>query len=102
MARLIDIDDARLVISPLTLQVGDVLLFKASGGHVRSGTDVVEISGPFLPAVLGDNGAIFTPMGAPNTVLFRALRTGQATLDVVTGDPWHSPHSTAVEIIVGS
>jgi hypothetical protein len=79
-----------------------VLYFGATGGHVHSGAEVVEILGPFLPGVLGDNGQIFSPMGAPNAVLFLARRPGRATIDVVTGDPWHAPKTTALAITVES
>ena len=77
-----------------------MLLFCATGGHVRSGTDVVEMLGPFLPAVLGGNGLILSPEGAPNTVLFRGRRPGRATIDVVTGDPWHAPETRILNITV--
>jgi hypothetical protein len=100
MARLIEVQNPQGVSSNLALQVGDVLLFNATGGHIQSGDDVVEMLGAFRPAILGDNGEILTPMGAPNTVLFRALRPGQATIDVVHGDPWHAPQTTTLGITV--
>jgi hypothetical protein len=100
MGRLIEIEHVGEGPPTLTVHVGDVLLFKATGGHVQSGDDVVEMLGAFLPAVQGDNGNILTPMGAPNTVLFRALRPGRASIDVVTGDPWHAPQTTTLAITV--
>ena len=100
MARLIEVQHAQNLPTNLTIRVGDALAFGATGGHVRSGADVVEILGPFLPGVLGDNGRILSPMGAPNTVLFLARRPGRATIDVVTGDPWHAPQTTALDITV--
>jgi len=102
MARLIEVQDARVSPSPLTVHLGDVLLFRATGGLVRSGADIVELLGPFLPALLGDDGNILTPMGPPNAVLFRARRPGQAVIDVVTGDPFNSPQTTALTITVES
>jgi hypothetical protein len=102
MGRLIEVETARGIPSSLALQMGDVLLFKATGGHVQSGEDVVEMLGVFLLATLGDNDKILTPMGAPNTILFRALRPGRATIDVVTGDPWHASQMTALGITVES
>ena len=59
MARLIEVQNPQGVSSSLALQVGDVLLFNATGGHIQSGDDVVEMLGAFLPAILGDNGEIF-------------------------------------------
>ena len=102
MARLIEVQNPQAVSSSLALQVGDVLLFNATGGHVQSGDHVVEMLGAFLLAILGDDGEILTPMGAPNTVLFRALRPGEATIDVVNGDPWHAPRTTTLGITVES
>jgi hypothetical protein len=102
MGRLIEIQHPQDFPPSLTIQVGDMLLFGATGGHVQSGADVVQILGPFLTGILGDNAQIMSPMGAPNTVLFLACRPGRATIDVVTGDPWHAPQTTTLDIIVES
>jgi hypothetical protein len=102
MGRLIEVQDAQKCPSSLTLHSGDMLLFHASGGRVGSGGNVVEMLGPFLQAVLGDHGNILAPMGAPNVVFFRAHRPGRAVIDVVTGDPWHAPQTTTLEIRVES
>jgi hypothetical protein len=101
MGRLIEIQQVQGLPQGVTLRVGDALYFAATGGHVRVGADVVEIVGPFLPGVLRENGEILSPMGAPNAVLFLARRPGRATIDVVTGDPWHAPQTTPLEITVG-
>lgn len=101
MGRLIEVQNVLSAPSNLSLQVGDMLLFRATGGHVLSG-NVVEMLGAFLEAILGDDGNILTPMGAPNTVLFRALRPGRATIDVVTGDPWQATQTTTLAITVQS
>jgi hypothetical protein len=102
MSRLIEVQHAQDLPTSLTIKVGDVLYFGATGGHVHSGAEIVEILGPFLPGVVGDNGEILSPIGAPNTVLFFARRPGRATIDVVTGDPWHAPETTALSITVES
>jgi hypothetical protein len=102
MSRLIEVQHAQDLPTRLTIRVGDVLNFGATGGYVHSGAEVVEILGPFLPGVLGDNGEILSPMGAPNAVLLLARRPGRATIDVVTGDPWHAPETTALSITVES
>jgi hypothetical protein len=102
MGRLIEVQHTQDLPTSLTIRVGDLLVFGASGGHVHSGTEVVEILGPFLPGVLGDDGQILSPMGVPNAVLFLARRPGRATIDVVTGDPWHEPKTTALGITVES
>jgi hypothetical protein len=100
MARLIEVQDAHVCQAPLTVSVGDVFLFRAAGGHVRSGDDVVELLGAFRSAIVGDDGHIMTPVGPPNTTLFRARKPGRALIDVVTGDPFHAPMATALDVIV--
>lgn len=100
MTRLIEIQKVRDISGEMSLHVGDVLLFKATGGHVQSGGEVVELLGAFLPSVLGEKGEILTPAGAPNTVLFRTLRAGRATIDLVTGDPWRATHKTTLTLTV--
>ena len=100
MGRLIEVQHAQACPSSLTINVGDVLAFGATGGHVQSGTNVLELLGPFLPAILGNNGEILSPLGAPNAVWFVARRSGRARIDVVTGDPWQAPQTTILDIIV--
>ncbi len=100
MARLIEIQSVRHISGEMSVRVGDVLQFKATGGHVQSGGEVVELLGAFLPSILGENGEILTPMGAPNTILFRALRPGRAAIDLVTGDPWHATHTTSIALTI--
>ena len=102
MRRVIEIQHAQDLPARLTLRVGDLLICGASGGHVQSGADVVEILGPFLPGVMGDNGKILSPMGSPSTLLFLARRPGRATIDVITGDLWHAPLTTKLEITIES
>jgi len=100
MGQLIEVQHAQDLPTRLTLTVGDVLIFRATGGHVHSGAEVVEILGPFVRGVVGDNGQIISPMGAPNRILFLARHPGQATIDVVTGDPWRAPDTTALILTV--
>lgn len=102
MGRLIEVQHTQDLPMSLTIRVGDMLVFGATGGHVHSGAEVVEILGPFLPGVLGENGQILAPMASPNAVLFLARRPGRATIDVVTGDPWYAPKTTALGITVES
>jgi hypothetical protein len=102
MGRLIEVQNVQALPPSLTLRVGDLLIFGATGGHVQSGADVVEILGPFFPGVMGNNGKILSPMGAPNAVMFLTRRPGRATIDVVTGDPWYASQITTLEMIVES
>jgi hypothetical protein len=102
MARLIEVPDAGACPSSLTVGPGDVLLFRAAGGHVRSGADVVEGWGPFLSAVVGDDGSVLAPAGSPNMVLFRACRNGQARIEVIEGDPFHAARTVVLDINVAA
>jgi hypothetical protein len=100
MSRLIEVQHVESCPPNLTINVGDVLAFGATGGHVRSGANVLEILGPFLPATLADDGQIVSPMGTPSLLWFLARRPGRATIDVVTGDPWQAPQTTPLIITV--
>jgi len=96
MARLIEIQTGQA----LAVRAGDLLVFEASGGHVRSGAQSVELLGAFLRSVVGDDGRVLSPQGAPNAVVFLARRPGPAEIDVVTGDPWHGPETVPVRVTV--
>ncbi|HML13338.1 MAG TPA: hypothetical protein VK456_08540 [Xanthobacteraceae bacterium] len=100
MGRLIEVQDPTSVQEGLTIEVGDVLLFRATGGRIRSGADAVELLGPFVESVVGTNGQIFSPTAPPNTLLLRASHPGQADVEVVTGDPWREHGSTRIAITV--
>lgn len=100
MSRLIDIQpDRHDLPAELVVEVGDVLRFAAAGGHVRTGKGV-ELIGIFNHGVLGTDGRVLSPMGAPGIVLFVAKAPGIAAIDVVTGDPWKSPTTRILNVIV--
>lgn len=101
MGRLIEVQDAQSCQSPLTLQVGDVLLFYATGGRAESRCSILEVLGSLLQATIGDDGNILTPQGAPNRVLFRAIHPGQAVIHLITGDPWSGSQEISLDIDVG-
>ena len=100
MSRLIEVQDPRACPRRLTLRVGDVLAFAATGGRVRRGGEAVELLGPFLPAVLAAGGEVLSPAGAPSAVLFRARGVGDSTIDVMTGDPWGASRATTLDVRV--
>jgi hypothetical protein len=39
-------------------------------------------------------------MGSPNAVVFLAQRSGQATIDVIAGEPFGKATTTALTVIV--
>jgi hypothetical protein len=103
MARLIEIQDlqnVKHVPEPLALHVDDILMFRATGGRIRANADVVELLGPFVPGVIGTNGEILSPIGAPNRVMFRACHPGLVTVEVITGDPWHIVQTITLNLVV--
>ncbi|MDX6694042.1 MAG: hypothetical protein QOF02_1645 [Blastocatellia bacterium] len=102
MGRLIEIAPEQPLPPSLTLRVGDLLSFAATGGHVQSGSGVVEILGPFITGLLLDDSRILSPEGTPGAVFFLARRPGRATIDVITGDPWSAPHTKTMVITVES
>jgi hypothetical protein len=100
VSRLISIQPGQQDLpAELVVAVGDVLQFAATGGHLRSGT-AVELIGILNDSVLGTNGQVLSPLGAPGAVLFRAVEPGPAVLDVVSGDPWQSPVTLTVNVRV--
>jgi hypothetical protein len=100
MARVIEVQDALACSSTFEIQVGDMLEFAATGGHVRSGADVLELLGAFVPAVLDDSGRPLSALGAPSVVKMLARLPGRATIDLHTGDPWRSPRTTTLSVTV--
>ena len=70
---------------------GAARFHEASGARIRSGADVVELLGPFVQAVLGEDGSVLTPMGPPNVVLVRARQSGRAAIDVMAGSSTRWP-----------
>ena len=100
MSRLIDIQpDQQDLPAELVVEVGDVLRFAATGGHVRTGTGI-KLVGILSHGVLGTNGRVLSPMGAPGIVLFIAKAPGSAVIDIVTGDPWTSPSTLVLNVLV--
>jgi len=100
MGRLIDMTQVDNLPPSLAVRAGDILMFNGTGGHVRSGKAIVEILGTFISGLLASNGRVLSPAGAPNTLLFRATGLGHATIDIVTGDPWHHPRTSVIDITV--
>jgi hypothetical protein len=99
MARLIEVQDVDALPGALTLAVGDVLWFTASGGRVQSG-DVVVAIGAFQQGFVGPDGQVVTPAGPPTAMLFAARATGRAMIDVMTGDPFRGARTSTFEVIV--
>jgi hypothetical protein len=99
MGRLIDATEVLERLESPRLQVGDTLMFRATGGRVDGG-DVLELVGPLQDAALTVDGRVLSPAGPPNVLMFRALRAGSATIEVVTGDPWGESKRTSLEVVV--
>ncbi|WP_407121082.1 hypothetical protein [Bradyrhizobium sp. STM 3561] len=85
----------------LHVRVGDVLMFGASGGHLLEGETAVELLGVFTTGILSDDSRVLSPLGPPTNILFRALQSGQARIEVIRGDPWQAiPHRHEIAIVV--
>lgn len=100
MPRLIEVQQEQAYFASQNIEIGDVLLFHASGGYVRSGVEALELLGVFVIAVVGTEGQVVEPMGPPNAVLFRALNSGEAEITIITGDPFYTPKMTELHIEV--
>jgi hypothetical protein len=99
MGRLIEVRRAVDLPAELVVQVGDLLLFRTTGGRVQSGTGVTNL-GSFIASSLTGDGQVVSAVGAPDATLFRATEPGRATIDLFTGDPWHDPRQTTVAVEV--
>jgi hypothetical protein len=100
MRRLIETDDAAAVVSRVTICVGDVLLFAATGSRVISGSENIEIVGPLVRSVIGDDGQVYSPAGPPNSVMVVARQPGNAVIEVMTGDPWHATRTAKLDVAI--
>jgi hypothetical protein len=85
----------------LHVRVGDLLMLGASGGRLLEGGAAVELAGIFSTSVLSDDGRVLSPAGPPTTVLFRALQSGQARVEVIRGHPGQAdPQRNQITIAV--
>ena len=76
-------------------------MYGATGGHLLEGETAVGLLGIFSTSVLSDDGRVLSPVGPPTTALFRALQSGRAGIELVTGDPWQgTPQRQQVAIVV--
>lgn len=100
MAKLIEIQYTKTGPAKITVQKGDLLQFKGSGGHIIYGSKSIELLGSFLSSLVDKDFQILAPMGAPDNVIFIARAAGEAGIDVVTGDPWGKSEITRFQITV--
>jgi hypothetical protein len=100
MPKLIEVQREQFGFAAHRMAVGDLLFFHATGGQVRSGSEIMELIGSFVTAVVGTEGQILEPLGPPNAVLFRALSPGEAEISVFAGDPFHNPTMTEFRISI--
>jgi hypothetical protein len=100
MTRLVEIDDAAACTPALSVKVGDLLVFAASGGRADTSSNAVDLLGVFVRAVVGTNGRVVVPIGPPNAVAFLTQHRGQATIDVIGGEPFGAATITTLTVIV--
>ena len=99
MGRLIEVQRVVDLPPELIVQVGDLLLFRATGGRVQSGAGVTNL-GSFVAGSLTEDGKVLSAVGAPDATLFHAFEPGRALIDLFTGDPWREPRRTTVAVEV--
>jgi hypothetical protein len=99
VGRLIEVRSVVDLSSVLVVQVGDLLLFRATGGRVQSGAAVTNL-GSFVAGTLTGDGEVLSAVGAPDATLFAASEPGRALIELFTGDPWHEPRRTTVTVEV--
>jgi hypothetical protein len=99
MGRLIEVPRVADLPAELFVQVGDLLLFRATGGRVQSGAAVTNL-GSFIAGALASDGNVIPAVGGPDATLFRAMEPGRAIIELFTGDPWHEPRRKAIVVEV--
>jgi hypothetical protein len=83
----------------LVVQVGDLLLFRATGARVQSGAGLTNL-GSFVAGSLTGDGQVLSAAGAPDATLFHASEPGRVLIELFTGDPWREPRRTTVTVEV--
>lgn len=99
MAKLIEVQNVHACSSSLIVEQGDLVEFWATGGRVVTGAGV-ECIGIFITAVVGNDGQVRAPMGAPNRVAFLARQAGRAMIEIATGDPFRGSQRIVVTLDV--
>jgi hypothetical protein len=103
LAHLVEIQACQDLPPVLHVRVEDLLLFGASGGRLLEGGTTVELLGIFSTGVLSDEGRVLSPVGPPTSVLFRALQSGLARIELIRGDPWQAiPQRQQIAIVVAA
>jgi hypothetical protein len=101
MPRLIELG-AEALPPALRLRVGDLLLFRATGGRVAVGEGVLEPLGAFRSANATPEGEVLEPAGSPDAVVFLARCAGRVRIEVMRGDPFRTPVAVPVEVSVSA
>jgi hypothetical protein len=99
MGRLIEVPRVVDLPAEFVVQVGDLLLFRATGGLVQSGAGVINL-GSFVAGTLTSDGQVLSAAGAPDATLFHASEPGRVLIELFTGDPWREPRRTTVAVEV--
>jgi hypothetical protein len=99
MGRLIEVRRVVDLPAELVVQVGDLLLFRATGGCVESGAGLTNL-GSFVAGSLTGDGQVLAAAGAPDATLFHASEPGSVLIELFTGDPWREPRRTTVAVEV--
>jgi hypothetical protein len=76
----------------VTLEVGDLVVFTASGGGIESGS-ALQTLGTFIGALPGPGGRTLAGQGAPNLTVFRAVAPGASLVRLISGDVRRGPTS---------
>lgn len=100
MPRFIELPNVADIPPTLALRTGDVALIHAGGARIDDKTDVVELRGPLVWSSLGVEGKVLAPSGVPNVFLLRALRPGDANIQLATLIGFQIRESRAVHVDV--
>ncbi|MEV0061269.1 hypothetical protein [Nocardia sp. NPDC050718] len=83
----------------MALEPGDIVLLPAAGARVTSGA-TVEVLGVYRDAAPLADGRVLAPEGPPDVVVLAALTPGDATVRLMTGDPFHGATPQELSVTV--
>jgi|SRR4051812_13626018 len=100
MGRIIEVDDITALPDSIAVGRADVLILKVTGAQVTIGSHLLEMIGPLIPGVIAGNGQIISPEGAPNTIVLVARQSGEAQIQVATGNPFYTSGTKVIKVCV--
>ena len=88
MARIVIFKQAPDLPVRLFLNVGDMIVFYASGLKLNQKEIVLECLGNYIGSFTDKDGTVIAPAGPPNRSIVKAVAEGCCEVTVIFGDPF--------------